>query len=175
MPTLPFLEIILGLQCEQPSLHFYRSCFKVWLPSSASPLQAQPRCHRRHNHRKEEMERSEIIKRCVSFYEEMRSNHEDLMLFFVLTLFVYFRDRTSGQLSLGGRINSRVRREALERIVGEGDRNCIWELRMNTNAFANLCELLQVNMENKRIWSDEETNVGNNTPFPLEKIPFTEK
>ncbi|RYR38767.1 hypothetical protein Ahy_A09g043947 isoform E [Arachis hypogaea] len=90
------------------------------------------------------MERSEIIKRCVSFYEDMRSNHEDLMLFFVLTLFVYFRDRTSGLLSLGGRMNSRVRREALERIVGEGDRNCIWELRMNTNAFANLCELLQV-------------------------------
>ncbi|XLR47412.1 hypothetical protein S83_032072, partial [Arachis hypogaea] len=92
----------------------------------------------------EEMERSEIIKRCVSFYEEMRSNHEDLMLFFVLTLFVYFRDITSCQLSLGGRMNSRIRREALERIVGEGDRNCIWELRMNANAFANLCELLQV-------------------------------
>ncbi|XLS77918.1 hypothetical protein HN51_062143, partial [Arachis hypogaea] len=36
------------------------------------------------------------------------------------------------------------RREALERIVGEGDRNCIWVLRMNINAFANLCELLQV-------------------------------
>ncbi|XLR13943.1 uncharacterized protein [Arachis hypogaea] len=90
------------------------------------------------------MERSEIIKRCVSFYEEMRSNHEERMLFFVLTLFVYFRDRTTGQLSLGGRMNSRIRREALERIVGEGDRNCIWKLRMNTNAFANLCELLQV-------------------------------
>ncbi|XP_072064431.1 uncharacterized protein [Arachis hypogaea] len=54
------------------------------------------------------------------------------------------RDRTSGQLSLGGRMNSRIRREALERAVGEGDKNCIWELRMNTNAFANLCELLQV-------------------------------
>ncbi|RYR79849.1 hypothetical protein Ahy_A01g004652 [Arachis hypogaea] len=74
----------------------------------------------------------------------MRSKYEDLMLFFVLTLFVYFRDRTSGQLSLGRRINSRIRREALERIVGEGDRNCIWELRMNTNTFANLCEFLQV-------------------------------
>ncbi|XLR24066.1 hypothetical protein S83_051966, partial [Arachis hypogaea] len=74
----------------------------------------------------------------------MRSKNEDLMLFFVLMLFVYFRDRTSGQLSLGGRMNSRIRREALERIVGEGDRNCIWELRMNTNAFANLCELLEV-------------------------------
>ncbi|RYR58522.1 hypothetical protein Ahy_A05g024328 [Arachis hypogaea] len=90
------------------------------------------------------MKRSEIIKRCLYFYEEMRSKNEDLMLFFVLTLFVYFRDRTSGQLSLGGRMNSRIRREALERIVGEGDRNCIWELRMNTNAFANLCELLEV-------------------------------
>ncbi|XLR11159.1 hypothetical protein S83_039097 [Arachis hypogaea] len=90
------------------------------------------------------MERLKIIKPCMSFYEEMRSNHEELMLFFVLTLFVYFRDRTSGQLSLGGRMNSRIRREALERAVGEGDKNCIWELRMNTNAFANLCELLQV-------------------------------
>ncbi|RYR01621.1 hypothetical protein Ahy_B06g080505 [Arachis hypogaea] len=74
----------------------------------------------------------------------MRSKHEDLMLFFVLTLFVYFRDRISGQLSLGGRMNSRIRRETLEHIVSEGDRNCIWELRMNTNVFANLCELLEV-------------------------------
>ncbi|XLR35030.1 hypothetical protein S83_062930 [Arachis hypogaea] len=74
----------------------------------------------------------------------MIPNHEDLMLFFVLTLFVYFRDRTSGQLSLGGRMNSRIRRGALKRVVGEGDRNCIWELRLNTNTFANLCELLQV-------------------------------
>ncbi|XP_020973031.1 protein ALP1-like [Arachis ipaensis] len=41
-------------------------------------------------------------------------------------------------------MNSRIRREALEHVVGEGDRNCIWELRMNTNAFANLCNLLQV-------------------------------
>ncbi|RYR08518.1 hypothetical protein Ahy_B05g076253 [Arachis hypogaea] len=51
---------------------------------------------------------------------------------------------SSGQLSLGGRMNSRTRCEALERIVGEGDRNYIWKLRMNTNAFANLYELLQV-------------------------------
>ncbi|XLR03717.1 hypothetical protein S83_069915, partial [Arachis hypogaea] len=51
---------------------------------------------------------------------------------------------SSGQLSLGGKMNIRIRCEALERIVGEGDRNCIWELRMNTNAFANLCKLLQV-------------------------------
>ncbi|MED6133416.1 hypothetical protein PIB30_116666 [Stylosanthes scabra] len=28
-------------------------------------------------------------------------------------------------------------------MIGEGDRNCVWELRMNTNAFVNLCELLQ--------------------------------
>ncbi|RYR24779.1 hypothetical protein Ahy_B02g058320 [Arachis hypogaea] len=90
------------------------------------------------------MEWSKIIKRCVSFYEEMGFKHEDLILFFVLTLFVYFRDRSSGQLSLGRRMNSRIRPKALERIVGKGDRNCIWELRMNTNAFANLCELLQV-------------------------------
>ncbi|XLR51293.1 hypothetical protein S83_001965 [Arachis hypogaea] len=74
----------------------------------------------------------------------MKFKHEDLMLFFVLALFVCFRDRTSGQLSLGGRMNSRIRHEALERIIGKSDRNCIWELRMNTNIFANLCELLQV-------------------------------
>ncbi|RYQ91617.1 hypothetical protein Ahy_B09g097593 [Arachis hypogaea] len=73
----------------------------------------------------------------------MRSKHEDLILFLVLTLFVYFRD-SSGQLSLGERMNSRIRREALKHIVGEGDRNYICELRMNTNVFANLCELLQV-------------------------------
>ncbi|RYR59409.1 hypothetical protein Ahy_A05g025294 [Arachis hypogaea] len=114
------------------------------------------------------MERLKIIKRYVCFYEEMRSKHEDLILFFVLTLFVYFRDRSSGQLSLGGRMNSRIRCEALEHIVGEGDRNCIWELRMKTNAFANFCELLEVQgelkedghvkMDNKRMWTDEETN-----------------
>ncbi|XP_029153454.1 uncharacterized protein [Arachis hypogaea] len=74
----------------------------------------------------------------------MRSKHDNLMLNFVLTLFVYFRNRSSGEVSLGGRMNSRIRRDALERIIGEGDKNCIWELRMNTNAFANLCELLQV-------------------------------
>ncbi|RYR34974.1 hypothetical protein Ahy_A10g050045 isoform B [Arachis hypogaea] len=73
----------------------------------------------------EKMERSKIIKRCVSFYEEIRSKHEDLILFFVLILFVYFKDRSSGQLSLGRRMNIRTRCEALERIVGEGDRNCI--------------------------------------------------
>ncbi|XLR64863.1 hypothetical protein S83_015535, partial [Arachis hypogaea] len=95
------------------------------------------------------MERLKIIKRYVCFYEEMRSKHEDLILFFVLTLFVYFRDRSSGQLSLGGRMNSRIRCEALEHIVGEGDRNCIWELRMKTNAFANFCELLEVQGELK--------------------------
>ncbi|RYQ92697.1 hypothetical protein Ahy_B09g098910 [Arachis hypogaea] len=60
------------------------------------------------------MERSKIIKRCVSFYEEIRSKHEDLILFFILTLFVYFRDKSSGQLSLGGRMNSIIRCEALE-------------------------------------------------------------
>ncbi|XP_025661458.1 protein ANTAGONIST OF LIKE HETEROCHROMATIN PROTEIN 1-like [Arachis hypogaea] len=74
----------------------------------------------------------------------MRSKQDNLILNFVLTLFVYFRNRSSGEVSLGGRMNSRIRRDALERIIGEGDRNCIWELRMNTNAFANLCELLQV-------------------------------
>ncbi|RYR30513.1 hypothetical protein Ahy_B01g055265 [Arachis hypogaea] len=90
------------------------------------------------------MERSEIIKRCVSFYETMRSKHDNLMLNFVLILFVYFRNRSSGEVSLGGRINSRIRCDALECIIGESYMNCIWELRMNTNAFANLCELLQV-------------------------------
>ncbi|RYR62014.1 hypothetical protein Ahy_A04g019315 [Arachis hypogaea] len=80
----------------------------------------------------------------MSFYEDMRVEHDNLMMFFVLTLFVYFKDRNSGQLSLGGRMNSKIRCDALERIIGEGDRNYIWELRMNTNAFANLCEFFQV-------------------------------
>ncbi|KAL4343134.1 hypothetical protein AHAS_Ahas11G0048000 [Arachis hypogaea] len=143
--SIMFVEVETGLQCEQPLIPSSHLCFKV-LPASMSLVSARPP----RNHRKElasdmeEMEWSKIIKRCVCFYEEMRFKHEDLMLFFVVTLFVYFRDRTSGQLSLGERMNSRIRREALECIVGEGDRNCIWELRMNTNAFANLCELLQV-------------------------------
>ncbi|RYQ99192.1 hypothetical protein Ahy_B07g087087 [Arachis hypogaea] len=68
----------------------------------------------------------------------MRGEHDNLMMFFVLTLFVYFKDSSSGQVSLGGRMNNKIRRDALERIIGKGDRNYIWELRMNTNAFANL-------------------------------------
>ncbi|XLR49560.1 hypothetical protein S83_000232, partial [Arachis hypogaea] len=71
-------------------------------------------------------------------------HHQCQDIHLVATVVTTARDRTSGQLSLGRRINSRIRREALERIVGEGDRNCIWELRMNTNTFANLCEFLQV-------------------------------
>lgn len=78
------------------------------------------------------------------FYQMMGLRHDNLMLFFVLTLFVYFSNRDSGQVTLGERMNIRIRRDTLERIIGEGDRNCIWELRMTTNAFANLYELLQV-------------------------------
>ncbi|RYQ84565.1 hypothetical protein Ahy_B10g103982 [Arachis hypogaea] len=89
------------------------------------------------------MEWSEIIKQCVSFYEMMILKHDNLILNFVLTLFVYFRNRSSGEMSLDGRMNNRIKRNALERIIGEGDRNCIWELIMNTNVFANLCRLLQ--------------------------------
>ncbi|XP_020992307.1 uncharacterized protein LOC107477415 [Arachis duranensis] len=38
-----------------------------------------------------------------------------------------------------------LRRDALDNIIGTGgDINCIWELRMSLNTFANLCELLQV-------------------------------
>ncbi|XLR27697.1 hypothetical protein S83_055597, partial [Arachis hypogaea] len=37
------------------------------------------------------------------------------------------------QVSLGRRINSKIRHDALEHVVGEGDRNYIWELRMNSN------------------------------------------
>ncbi|QHO20812.1 uncharacterized protein DS421_11g341240 [Arachis hypogaea] len=56
MPTLPFLEIRLGLQCEQPLTLFSHSCFKVWLLASASPVSAQSRRHRRHNHRKDNVQ-----------------------------------------------------------------------------------------------------------------------
>ncbi|MED6175620.1 hypothetical protein PIB30_080109 [Stylosanthes scabra] len=89
------------------------------------------------------MDRSKKIKVCVAFYQLMRMRHNNMMLNLVLTLIVYFRQRNTGQLSLGGRMNTRIRRDALERIIGEGDRNCVWELRMNTNVFANLCEVLQ--------------------------------
>ncbi|KAL4314460.1 hypothetical protein AHAS_Ahas15G0087300 [Arachis hypogaea] len=51
---------------------------------------------------------------------------------------------SSEKVSLGGRMNNRIRCDALKHIIGKSDRNCIWELRINTNVFANLCELLQV-------------------------------
>ncbi|XP_057720225.1 uncharacterized protein LOC130934701 [Arachis stenosperma] len=61
------------------------------------------------------MDRSEQIKLCVGYYWIMRTQSDTMM------------------------------RDALDNIIGVGgDRNCIWELRMSLNAFANLCELLQV-------------------------------
>ncbi|RYR46709.1 hypothetical protein Ahy_A07g032488 [Arachis hypogaea] len=106
---------------------------------SARPLPR--RRHRQTTMRKEGMERLKIM--CF-FYGMMRLKHDNLMLNFVLTLFVYFRNRSSGQVSLDRRMNSRITCDALECIIGEGNRNCIWELRIKTNAFTNLCELLQV-------------------------------
>ncbi|KAL4275713.1 hypothetical protein AHAS_Ahas20G0134700 [Arachis hypogaea] len=52
MPTLPFIEIKLGLQSEHPLTPSSHSCFKVKVPASVSPLSAQPRRRRRRNHRK---------------------------------------------------------------------------------------------------------------------------
>ncbi|XP_029148777.1 uncharacterized protein [Arachis hypogaea] len=59
---------------------------------------------------------------------------------------MYIRNRRWGHSTIGRRVNILpLRRDALDNIIGEGrDRNCIWELRMNLNAFATLCELLQV-------------------------------
>ncbi|XP_025616704.2 protein ANTAGONIST OF LIKE HETEROCHROMATIN PROTEIN 1 [Arachis hypogaea] len=59
---------------------------------------------------------------------------------------MYIRNRRRGHTSIGRRVNTLpLRRDALDNIIGEGgDRNCIWELRMSLNAFATLCELLQV-------------------------------
>ncbi|XLR46943.1 hypothetical protein S83_031603, partial [Arachis hypogaea] len=37
-----------------------------------------------------------------------------------------------------------LRRDVLNRIIGGGDRNCIWELRMSIDALGRLCELLKV-------------------------------
>nr|XP_025670034.1 uncharacterized protein LOC112769781 [Arachis hypogaea] len=76
--------------------------------------------------------------------EATAATHRRLQDHYLVVEIVEPLNRSSGKVSLGGRINSRIRHDALERIIGEGDRNCIWELRMNTNAFANLCELLQV-------------------------------
>ena len=93
------------------------------------------------------MDHSERIKQCVDCYLMMRFQFDTLILVVLVTLFVYTRNRIIGNnsLTLNQRINSvPLRRDALERIIGVGDRNCIWELRMNLNAFAILCELLQV-------------------------------
>ncbi|XLR19076.1 hypothetical protein S83_046988 [Arachis hypogaea] len=60
MPTLPFLEIRLGLQCEQPLTPFSRSCFKVWVSVSTSPVSAQPHRHRRNNHCKDNVRGTQL-------------------------------------------------------------------------------------------------------------------
>ncbi|XLR51047.1 hypothetical protein S83_001719 [Arachis hypogaea] len=78
------------------------------------------------------MDRSEQIKLCVRYYWIMRMQFDT--------------NRRRGHFSIGRRVNTLpLRRYALDNIIGEGgDRNCIWELRMSLNAFANLCELLQI-------------------------------
>ncbi|XP_074592480.1 uncharacterized protein LOC141848346 [Curcuma longa] len=89
----------------------------------------------------------EQIKQSVASYLMMRFQIDTLMLIVLITMFVYTKKRISrnNSLTLSQRINSvSLRRDALERIIGVGDRNCIWELRMNVNAFVILCELLKV-------------------------------
>ena len=91
------------------------------------------------------MDHSERIKQCVACYLMMRFQFDTLILVVLVTLFVYTRNRIIGNnsLTLNQRINSvPLRQDALERIIGVDDRNCIWELRMNLNAFVILCELL---------------------------------
>ncbi|XLR31662.1 hypothetical protein S83_059562, partial [Arachis hypogaea] len=80
------------------------------------------------------MDHSEQIKLCVGYYWIMRMQFDTLM------------NRRWGHSSIGQRVNTLpLRRDALDNIIGAGgDRNCIWVLRMSLNAFANLCELLQV-------------------------------
>ncbi|XP_057740086.1 uncharacterized protein LOC130957232 [Arachis stenosperma] len=92
------------------------------------------------------MDRSEQIKLCIGYYWIMRTQSDTMMLFLLVTLYMYIRNRRRGYSSIGRRVNTLpLRRDALDNIIGAGgDRNCIWELRMSLNAFANLCELLQV-------------------------------
>ncbi|KAK2662161.1 hypothetical protein Ddye_000735 [Dipteronia dyeriana] len=47
--------------------------------------------------------------------------------------------------NIGQRIFSRlqIRSAKIQRITHESDANCIWELRMDRNAFATLCEILK--------------------------------
>ncbi|KAL4345294.1 hypothetical protein AHAS_Ahas11G0264000 [Arachis hypogaea] len=103
------------------------------------------------------MDRSEQIKLCVGYYWIMRMQFDTLMLFFLVTLYMYVRNRRRSHSSIGQRVNILpLRRDALDNIIGAGgDRNCIWELRMSLNAFANLCELLNVQGE-----LDEDGHVG---------------
>ncbi|XP_020963927.1 uncharacterized protein LOC107611154 [Arachis ipaensis] len=92
------------------------------------------------------MDHSEQIKICVGYYWIMRMQFDTLMLLFLVNLYMYIRNRRRGHSSIGRRVNTLpLKRDALDNIIGEGgDRNCIWELRMSLNAFATLCELLQV-------------------------------
>ena len=59
-------------------------------------------------------------------------------------LFEYER-RRSERRNLGHRTFSRlqIRSTEIQRITRASDTNCIWELRMDRNAFAMLCELLK--------------------------------
>ncbi|KAL4380702.1 hypothetical protein AHAS_Ahas04G0059900 [Arachis hypogaea] len=60
--------------------------------------------------------------------------------------FFYLRNRRRRHLLIRNReINTNpLRRNVLSRIIGGGDRNCIWELRMSVDALGRLCELLKV-------------------------------
>ncbi|RYR28243.1 hypothetical protein Ahy_B01g052362 [Arachis hypogaea] len=104
----------------------------------------------RHRTKKVIIDRSEQIKLCVGYYWIMRMQFDTIM------------NRRWGHSSIGRRVNTLpLRRDALDNIIGMGgDRNCIWELRMSLNAFANLCELLQVQASMASIprqWTKQET------------------
>ncbi|RYR77928.1 hypothetical protein Ahy_A01g002633 [Arachis hypogaea] len=81
------------------------------------------------------MDRSKQLKLCVGYYWIMRMQIDTLMLLFLVTLYMYIRNRRRGHSLIGQKVNTLpLRRDALDNI----------ELRLSLNSFATLCELLQV-------------------------------
>ncbi|QHO00909.1 uncharacterized protein DS421_13g410380 [Arachis hypogaea] len=71
---------------------------------------------------------------------------ETATILVLILAFFYLKNRRRRHLLIRNReINTNLlRRNVLSRIIGGGDRNCIWELRMSVDALGRLCELLKV-------------------------------
>ena len=69
-----------------------------------------------------------------------------MMCFAAIQIYLFeYERRQAERRNLGQRAFSRlqIRSREIQRITRESDTNCVWELRMDRNAFAILCDLLK--------------------------------